>query len=116
MVPNVSPSFTPFQEAVHRVVQLVPPGRVITYADVARVVGRPGASRAVGTVMRTNPDTRVTPCHRVVRTDGTVGWYGGGAEFTRKKVGLLKAEGVPVKPDGTIERFEEIRWVPRRTA
>lgn len=101
-----------FQQAVHQIVQAVPRGRVITYGDVARVVGAPGASRAVGTVMAHNPNTKVTPCHRVVRSDGTVGWYGGGPEDSRKKITLLRGEGVPVADDGSIRDFENVRWTP----
>lgn len=106
--------FSPFAAAVHRVVQSVPRGRVITYGDVARAVGVPGAARAVGTVMRCNPDMKVTPCHRVVRGDGTVGWYSGSADQAPRKVHLLRGEGVLVASDGRIEGFGQVRWRPRR--
>lgn len=106
--------FTPFQQAVHKVVQSVPQGRVITYGDVARAVGLPGASRAVGTVMACNPDTKITPCHRVVKSDGTVGGYQGGTRGSSEKIRRLQSEGVPVLRDGTIQRFEAVRWFPGR--
>lgn len=104
--------FTPFAARVHAIVQSVPKGRVITYGDVARAAGRPGASRAVGSVMRFNPDTTKTPCHRVVKSNGTVGWYQGGYRGTSVKIQKLKSEGVPVLGDGRIGRFNEIRWAP----
>lgn len=110
------PVFTEFQAAVHKVVQLVPKGRVITYGDVAMAVGVPGASRAVGGVMRSNPDTHATPCHRVVKSDGTVGWYAGGRTRAGEKIARLRAEGVPVRPDGRIENFETVRWAPFQPA
>lgn len=101
-----------FGVAVHMTVQAVPKGRVITYRDVARSIGRPGAARAVGTVMAGNPDIQATPCHRVVRGDGTVGWYAGGPAGVSEKIRKLRAEGVRVGSDGRIERFDVVRWSP----
>ena len=72
----------------------IPRGEVRPYVWVAREVGSPGASRAVGTVMANNPVPLVIPCHRVVRNDGTAGNYAFGAG---EKVGLLEGEGVPVE-------------------
>lgn len=104
------PPTTEFERAVHRAVQSVPAGRVTTYGDVALAVGRPGAARAVGTVMRCNPDTRATPCHRVVRSDGTVGGYAGGGAGTPRKILRLAAEGVRVDAHARLIDFERIRW------
>ena len=84
---------TPFQRRVLEVVAGIPRGEVRPYAWVAREAGSPRGSRAVGTVMANNPVPLLVPCHRVVRNDGTTGWYAFGAE---EKVGLLEAEGVPV--------------------
>lgn len=104
------PPTTEFEHAVHRAVQSVPVGRVATYGDVALAVGRPGAARAVGNVMRCNPDTKVTPCHRVVRSDGNVGGYGGSTLDVGRKIRRLKGEGVRVARDGRIVDFERLRW------
>ncbi len=60
----------------------------MTYAEVAEAAGRPGAARAVGNIMSRNFDPD-TPCHRVVRSDGTAGGYNRGVD---KKATLLKAE------------------------
>ena len=60
-------SVTPFQRTVLEVVAKIPPGQVRPYGWVAREVGRPGASRAVGTTMARNPIPVLIPCHRVVR-------------------------------------------------
>jgi O-6-methylguanine DNA methyltransferase len=85
---------TPFQRRVLEVVKGIPRGEVRPYAWVAREAGSPKASRAVGSVMASNPVPLVVPCHRVVRNDGTTGNYAFGA---REKVGLLEGEGVPVE-------------------
>ncbi|MEY2457033.1 MAG: methylated-DNA-[protein]-cysteine S-methyltransferase, partial [Acidimicrobiaceae bacterium] len=65
-------------------------GEVVSYLDLARAVGNPKASRAVGTAMATNPVPIVVPCHRVLRTGGGLGGYGGGLPM---KQHLLTLEG-----------------------
>ena len=69
---------------------LVPFGQTVTYKDLADRTGHPKASRAVGTAMATNPIPVVVPCHRVLRTGGALGGYGGGLDA---KVWLLRHEG-----------------------
>jgi len=64
-------------------------GRTESYRDVARIVGNPGAVRAVGTACATNPLPVVVPCHRVLRSDGSLGGYIGGLEA---KTALLQLE------------------------
>jgi methylated-DNA-[protein]-cysteine S-methyltransferase len=65
-------------------------GHVVSYRELAELVGNPKASRAVGTAMATNPIPIVVPCHRVLRTGGALGGYGGGLEV---KEYLLRLEG-----------------------
>ncbi|MEY2421745.1 MAG: methylated-DNA-[protein]-cysteine S-methyltransferase [Acidimicrobiaceae bacterium] len=65
-------------------------GEVVSYGELAQRVGHPKASRAVGTAMATNPVPIVVPCHRVLRTGGSIGNYGGGVEMKRQ---LLTFEG-----------------------
>src|SRR4028118_1150942 len=84
---------TRFQRRVLEIVKGIPRGEVRPYVWVAREVGSPKASRAVGSVMANNPVPLLVPCHRVVKNDGTTGQYAFGAE---EKVGLLKGEGVLV--------------------
>jgi methylated-DNA-[protein]-cysteine S-methyltransferase len=67
----------------------VPYGHTVSYLELATIVGNPKASRAVGTAMATNPIPIVVPCHRVLRTGGNLGGYGGGLET---KVRLLELE------------------------
>lgn len=78
-----------FRERVLAVVRSIPRGKVMTYQEVARRAGSPRAFRAVGTIMKYNADTSV-PCHRVVRSDGTLGGYNG---LRGEKERLLRAEG-----------------------
>jgi len=79
-----------FTERVYTVVAKIPRGKTMTYAEVARRAGSPHAARAVGNIMHNNPDTKRVPCHRVVRSDGTVGGY---ARGTKKKIEILRSEG-----------------------
>lgn len=79
-----------FRERVLSVVAEIPAGQVMTYKDVARAAGSPGAARAVGTIMSKNFDPNI-PCHRVVRSDGLIGNYNrGGSTSKRQK---LQQEG-----------------------
>ena len=80
---------TPFMRAVYHIVAVIPRGRVMTYAQVARAIGHPNAVRAVGTALNRNPFAPAVPCHRVIRSDGTIGGFAGG---TRKKTALLRRE------------------------
>ncbi len=68
----------------------IPAGRVLTYTEVARRAGSPRASRAAGNALHNNPVAIVVPCHRVLRSDGTLGGYGGGLPI---KEWLLEHEG-----------------------
>lgn len=77
------------REVLHELVR-VPYGEVVTYAELARRADKPKAVRAVGSAMATNPLPVVVPCHRVVRTGGALGNYGGGVEMKRW---LLTMEG-----------------------
>jgi methylated-DNA-[protein]-cysteine S-methyltransferase len=74
---------TAFQQAVWAALRRIPPGTTRSYADVAREIGAPGAVRAVGAANGANPVAIVIPCHRVVRTGGALGGYGGGLERKR---------------------------------
>lgn len=72
-----------------RVVAAIPYGATLSYAEVAAEAGSPRAHRAAGTACATNPIPIVIPCHRVLRSDGGIGGYGGGLEMKRA---LLKME------------------------
>ena len=80
-----------FTEAVKAVVAKIPSGQTMTYGAVAKAAGRPLAYRAVANVMAANYDPAV-PCHRVVRSDGSLGGYNRGGPKVKRR--LLKQEGV----------------------
>ena len=81
---------TAFQEAVWRELRKIPPGETRSYAQIAAAVGKPGAVRATGSANGANHVSVLIPCHRVVRSDGSLGGYAGGLERKRR---LLAAEG-----------------------
>ena len=79
-----------FQRAVLDAASGLDFGETVTYTEIARRIGRPKASRAVGNALGRNPIPIIVPCHRVVRTDGTLGGYTGGLRYKRN---LLDIEG-----------------------
>lgn len=80
---------TAFQEAVWAELRKIPPGETRSYAEIAAAVGQPRAVRAVGTANGSNPVAVLVPCHRVIRSDGSLGGYAGGLERKRR---LLERE------------------------
>ncbi|WP_207203750.1 methylated-DNA--[protein]-cysteine S-methyltransferase [Actinomyces minihominis] len=78
-----------FRQQVQVALQSIPYGETASYGEVATAVGTPGAARAVGTACATNPLPIILPCHRVTRSDGTLGEYTGGVAI---KEALLKLE------------------------
>lgn len=83
-----------FQRRVWAEIAKIPKGRVVTYGELARLIGRPQAVRAVASACGANPNPVVVPCHRVVGKTGIGGYSGpGGVERKRE---LLKREGVVV--------------------
>jgi methylated-DNA-[protein]-cysteine S-methyltransferase len=89
---------TDFSVRVLELAGRIPRGRVTTYAEIARGLGSPGSCRAVGQALKANPEPVRIPCHRVVRSDGRVGGYGGhGRRNEGRKARLLLEEGVPVE-------------------
>ena len=85
-------SGTEFQEQVWLTLADIPYGETISYAELARWVGRPQAFRAVGQANGANPIPVILPCHRVIAADGTLGGYGGGLP-TKRALLELESEG-----------------------
>ena len=83
-------SGTPFQKKVWQALLTIPYGQTKSYAQVAEIIGNPRAGRAVGNAVAANPIVIVVPCHRIIKTSGQIGGYGGGVE---KKLFLLRLEG-----------------------
>lgn len=86
----------PFQRRVLEQLRRIPRGEIRTYREIARQIGQPGATRAVGTACARNPVPLIVPCHRVVRSDGGLGGYSlrGGIALKQR---LLEREGVDVR-------------------
>ena len=87
----------PFYQQVYETVKNVPYGKVISYGQIARILGRPRSAREVGRAMRICPDD--IPWHRVVMADGTVT----GGIFADIRKGMLESEGVTFLPDGRVD-------------
>ena len=86
---------TPFQEKVWAALRTIPRGEVRTYTDIAVQIGHPSSARAVANACGKNPYAPEVPCHRVIRSDGSIGGYSaeGGSE---KKRAMLREEGVHI--------------------
>ena len=89
-VPLVASQGTAFQRRVWQAMRAIPYGETRTYAELAAHIGQPRAVRAVGNAAAANPVVIIVPCHRVIRSDGTIGNYGGGQARKRH---LLALEG-----------------------
>ncbi|MFL5734878.1 MAG: MGMT family protein [Chloroflexia bacterium] len=107
--PQIEPG-SDFRERVWAFVRSVPPGRVVTYGQVAAMLGAPFAARAVGSVLKYTPPSANVPCQRVVNRWGRLapiyGW--GGPEQQKRE---LEAEDVLVRPDMTVD-LEQYQWWP----
>jgi methylated-DNA-[protein]-cysteine S-methyltransferase len=97
-----------FEERVWKLMERIPKGRVTTYGMIARKLNSK-AYRPVGNACRRNPYAPRVPCHRVVRSDGTVGGFGGktSGKTVEKKIHMLIEEDVEVK-HGKIVDFERV--------
>ena len=84
---------TPFQILVWEALKTTPRGETRTYTEIAQQIGRPKAVRAVANAIAKNPYAPEIPCHRVVRTDGTLGGYSGPGGI-ETKIRLLREEGI----------------------
>ncbi|TFE00790.1 methylated-DNA--[protein]-cysteine S-methyltransferase [Jeotgalibacillus sp. R-1-5s-1] len=82
---------TPFQEEVWQALRDIPFGETRSYADIAEVIGRPKAVRAVGGAVGANPVLITIPCHRVIAKDGSIGGFSSGLDLKRV---LMRIEGI----------------------
>ena len=79
----------------------IPRGQVMSYGGLASSLGIPGGARAVGNAMAANPFPLMIPCHRVVRSDGSIGGFGGGVEVKKR---LLRLEGIVFDSKGRVPK------------
>jgi methylated-DNA-[protein]-cysteine S-methyltransferase len=82
------PAGTAFQQRVWKALERIPYGATVSYGDIARAIGAPGSSRAVGAANGANPLPIVVPCHRVIGSNGSLTGYGGGLDRKRKLLAL----------------------------
>ena len=93
---------------VYELLLKIPTGKLSTYGDLAKALGKPSASRAIGRILAKNPNPIVVPCHRVVMSDGKLGGYAYG--ITRKRE-LLEKEGISFT-NKIVSDFKEVRVYP----
>ena len=93
---------TSFEEQVYSITKKIPKGKVTTYKEIAQALGKPKAFRAVGNALNKNPFAPQVPCHRVIKSDGSLGGF---AQGQSKKKKLLLKEGIIVKNN----RVEDMR-------
>jgi len=92
-------------EKVYRIVAKIPQGKVTTYGSIARYL-KTKAYRAVGQIMKHNPYAPKVPCHRVIKSDGSIsGFSGSDPKNIKKKIALLRKEGVLVKNNKISKEF-----------
>ena len=98
---------TPFQREVWAALREIPPGTTISYGELARQIGRPRATRAVGLTNGLNPIAVVVPCHRVIGADASLTGYGGGLH---RKRWLLEHEGLRVHDGVKVGRSDQLAF------
>ena len=99
------PDITAFTKAVEEIVSAIPPGRVLTYGDVAALAGHPTHSRLVGRILGCIGIDSPIPCHRVVNAQGRT------APHWHSQIRLLQSEGIILKPNNNVD-LSIYRWNP----
>jgi methylated-DNA-[protein]-cysteine S-methyltransferase len=100
----LAPRGTEFQRRVWRELTAIPYGKTISYGELARRIGKPSASRAVGLANGANPLPVIVPCHRVIGADGSLTGFGGGLPIKRKLLALEEATAEDEEsPQGTFK-------------
>ena len=89
----LDPRGTPFRRKVWSALRKIPHGKTLSYGEVARRVGAPGASRAVGSACGINPIPLFIPCHRVLAANGGLGGFGGGLKMKQKLIAIEARKG-----------------------
>lgn len=99
---------TKFQHQVYALLKKIPKGRVTTYKEIGRALGKKGqVYRAVGNALHKNPFAPSLPCHRVIASDGTIGGFSKGSAAKKR---LLKEEGINIKKNKVVD-FKKLKYV-----
>ncbi len=85
---NLAPQGTPFQQRVWQALRTIPYGQTLSYGHIAKAIGQPTASRAVGAANGQNPVSIIVPCHRVIGSNGKLVGYGGGLSIKEALLAL----------------------------
>ena len=93
--------YSDFNRQVWSVARAIPPGETLTYGEVARRIGQPGAARAVGRALGENPCPIIVPCHRVMAASGGTGGFSGGAGVATK-LQMLTIERARLSPEPSL--------------
>lgn len=97
-----------FTDSVLCIVRKIPEGKVTTYGEIAKALGGKKFARAVGNALNRNPYIEKIPCHRVIRSDGSLGGYRNGI---REKIRLLEKEGIKIRNKKILD-FEKVIFKP----
>lgn len=100
-----------FFEAVYKILECIPKGKVTTYGDIAKALGCPHASQAVGFALHSNPKPFILPCHRVVNRFGELAKSFAFGEI-EMQAQLLREENVEVSEDYKVD-LDKYRWIPQ---
>lgn len=109
---KLAPEGSPFQQQVWQALKKVPYGKTVSYGEIAKAIGKPQASRAVGAANGRNPLSIVVPCHRVIGSTGQLVGYGGGLPIKglllnmEERYSSFKRQGIP-SPRSPIGMFTE---------
>ena len=101
-----------FSERVLELTGRIPRGKVTTYSEIARALGNPRASRAVGNALRHNKCPETIPCYKVVKSDGSIGGYAGKMN-SAEKIRRLKKDGIEIA-NGRIELRKHLHHFRKR--
>ena len=82
---------TAFEKKVWNAVRNIPYGKTLSYGEIAGICGNPNAGRAAGNALGKNPVIIIVPCHRIIKSDGSLGGFSAGSELKKK---LLSIEGI----------------------
>ena len=101
---------TQLSEKIYELLKQIPKGKITTYKELGKAL-HTKAYRAIGQILRVNPNAPEVPCHRVVASDGSIGGYMGktNGEAIKKKIALLKKEGIEVKQNKIVD-FEKVLY------
>jgi methylated-DNA-[protein]-cysteine S-methyltransferase len=91
---------------VYSILTKIPPGKVSTYGDIARALGHPRGSRAIGRIVAINPNPISVPCHRVIKSNGEIGGFKYGEQMKKE---ILEKEGIKFQ-NKVVENFQESRF------